>query len=72
MSFDFEPHQFHSRMKILSPSRLWKKGLKATGENVSTQIFTSFRYSLHGSGIEEMLFRNQKECYTTCMNVANS
>lgn len=28
MSFDFEPHKFHSCMKIVSPSRFWKKRIK--------------------------------------------
>ena len=45
LTFEFEPHKFRSCMKIVSPSRLRKKGLKPTGKSVSTQIFTSQIFS---------------------------
>lgn len=67
MSFDLEPHKYSTvacPWKV--PADFGEKGLKPLQPRSSP-----LRYSLHGSRVGIMLFWNQKECYATCVYVAN-
>lgn len=64
MSFDFEP-QWHENCRSQQALEKRIKTYRLKRFDPDLHLW----YSLHGRGIEIMLFGNQKECYTTCVSL---